>query len=138
MIQGIAVTDVALMVIIAAVLVITGCLVAVLVWVRRTAVQSERLLSQVNDALPEILREIRRTSENVRIVSTRARESAEETRVLVQAVGDVGRTVNRVHDVLHEKGATVMGRLMQVVSGIRAMASTVSDRIHKGGGKTNG
>lgn len=137
MIQGMAVTDVALMVIIAAVLVITGCLVAVLIWVRRTAVQSERLLSQVNDALPEILREIRRTSENVRIVSARARESAEETRVLVQAVGDVGRTVNRVHDVLHEKGATVMGRLMQVVSGIRAMASTVSDRIHKGG-KTNG
>lgn len=138
MIQGMAVTDVALMVIIAAVLVITGCLVAVLIWVRRTAVQSERLLSQVNDALPEILREIRRTSENVRIVSARARESAEETRVLVQAVGDVGRTVNRVHDVLHEKGATVMGRLMQVVSGIRAMASAVSDRIHKGGGKTNG
>lgn len=138
MIQGIAVTDVALMVIIAAVLVITGCLVAVLIWVRRTAVQSERLLSQVNDALPEILREIRRTSENVRIVSARARESAEETRVLVQAVGDVGRTVNRVHDVLHEKGATVMGRLMRVVSGVRAMAGTVSDRIHKGGGTTNG
>ncbi len=137
-IGNISVMDVAVMVIVVAVIVLTGYLVATMIWIRRTVMQSERLLSQVNHALPEILRELRRTSENARVVSARARESAEDVCVLVHAVGDVGRTINRLHDGVREKSASVLARLMRVASSARAVANNLRDRVHKEGGATNG
>ena len=134
MIQDIAVLDVAVMVIVVVVCVLTGYLVATMIWIRRTAVQSERLLSQVNDALPEILRDIKRTSENVQVVSALARESAEETSVLVHAIGDVGQTVNRMHGVFREKGVTLLTRVARMASGVRAVIDTMKGRRRKEGG----
>ncbi len=138
MIKDIAVGDVAAVVVVIAVLVLTGYLVATMIRIRKTMVQSERLLSQVNDVLPEILLELKRTSENVRVVSGLARESVEEASVLVHAIGDVGHTVNRVHGVLREKGATWLTRLMRVVSGVRAVADTIKNRAQTKGGEIHG
>ncbi len=137
MMQDIAVMDVAIMVIVVAVLVLTGYLVSAMTRIKRVAVQSEHLLSQVNDALPEILRDVRRTSENVRVVSGLARESMEEASVLMHAINDVGQTVNRVHGIFQEKGATFFTRLMRVVSGVRAVADTIKGRMYKEGGNIN-
>ncbi len=134
MMQDIAVLDVAAMVIVVAVLVLTGYLVATLIQVRRVVGQSERLLSAVNDALPAILRDTKRTSENIQIVSARVRESMEEASVFVHAVGDVGNTVNRVHSIFREKGATLLLRLMRVASGVRAVADTIKGRVQTKGG----
>ncbi len=136
--QDIAVLDVAVMVMVVAVLI--GCLV--LTWylisavrrIRETAAQSERLLSRANEALPEILENVKRTSENIRVVSARARESVDEASVLVHAIGDVGHTVTRMHGVFREKGTTWLTRLVRVASGVRAVADTLKSRVHKEGG----
>ena len=134
MMQDIAILDVAAMVIVVAVLVLTGYLVATLIQVRRVVRQSERLLSEINDALPAILRDTKRTSENIQIVSARVRESVEEASVLVHAIGDVGKTVNRVHGIFREKGATLLMRLMRMASGVRAVADTIKGRVQSKGG----
>ncbi len=138
MIRDIAVMDVAVMVMAVAVAVLAGYLVAAMIWIRRTAVQSERVLSQVNEALPEILRELKQTSEDMRVVSARAREGAESASVLVHAIVDVGQTVHHMHGVFRETGATLLTRLMRVVSGARAVADTIKGRIHKEGGTIDG
>ena len=134
MMQDITVLNVAVMVIVVVVLVLAGYLVSTMIQIRRTVAQSERLLSQVNDALPEILRDIKQTGENVRVVSALARESANNASVLVHAIGEMGQVVTRMHSVFRGKGSTLLTRLARVASGVRAVADTIKGRAQKEGG----
>lgn len=145
MMQYLTVMNVAVVITIVAVLILAGYLLATIIWIRKVAIQSERLLSQMNTVLPDILHNIKRTSENVRVVSVLARENMEAASVLVHAIRDVGYAVNRVHGalregiygLLHGKGATWLMRLAQVGSDVRPVADTVKSRVYNKGGKSN-
>ncbi len=135
MMTDVAVVDVAAAVIAAAVFVLAGALAAAAMRIRKAAIQSERLLSRLNDELPELLRELRRTHYNIRAVTDQARDGVERASVLLHALGDVGQTVNRVHDVLCGQGSF----LTRVLAGMRAVALTVKDRVNKEeGGERDG
>lgn len=72
--------------------VLVGSVVSILIQIRRTVSQSEQLLSQMNDALPGILKEVRQTNKNIQAISMQAREGVERASVLMKALGDVEQT----------------------------------------------
>lgn len=128
----------AVVVIAVAFVVLVGYVVPAVVQVRKTVLQAERLLSQLNAELPKLLKELKQTSENVRIISTQAREGVERSSVLMHAIGDVGQTVNRVHDVVRGRVATLLMSLGRLLTGMRAVVGTLKDHAHKEGGHSHG
>ena len=130
--------DFAAVVIAVAFVVLVGYIVPTVIQLRKTVVQSERLLSQINAELPEILKKIKQTNENVQVMSSQARGGMERASVLMNAIGDVGETVNRVHGAVRGKSATLLMSLSRVLTGMRAVVLTLRDRIQKEGGSING
>ncbi len=130
--------DFAAVVIAVAFLVLVGYLVPTVIQLRRTVAQSERLLAQVNSELPGLLKELKGTSENVHAMTTQAKEGVDRASVLMNAIGEVGQTVNQVHGVVRGKSSAVIVSLARVFSGMKAAATTIKDRVHKEGGQDNG
>lgn len=130
--------DYAVVVVAVAFVVLVGYVVPAVIQLRKAAAQSERLLSQINHELPGLLKEIKQTSANVQVMSTQAREGVERASVLMNAIGDVGQTVTHVHGVVRGRGTTFIANLIRVLSGMRAAATTIKDRVQKEGGQMNG
>lgn len=130
--------DFAAVVIAVAFLVLVGYLVPTVVQLRRTVAQSERLLAQLNNELPGLLKELKGTSENVHAMTTQAKEGVDRASVLMNAIGDVGQTVNQVHGAVLGKSSAMLMNLARVFSGVKAAATTIKDRVHKEGGQYNG
>ena len=130
--------DFAAVVIAVAFLVLVGYLVPTVIQLRRAAAQSERLLAQVNNELPRLFKELKGTSENVHALTTQAKEGVDRVSVLMNAIGQVGDTVNQVHGAVKGKSGAIMMNLVRVLSGMKAAATTIKDRVHKEGGNYNG
>ena len=128
----------AVVVIAVAFVVLVGYVVPTVIQIRKTVSQSEQLLSQMNDALPGILKEVRQTNKNIQAISMQAREGVERASVLMKAIGDVGQTVTQVHGVVRQRGLAVASNLVRVLLGMRAAATTIKDRVQKEGGQMNG
>ncbi len=127
--------EVAAVVIAVAFVVLVGYVIPTVIQVRKTATQAERLLSQINSELPEILTEIKQTNENIRAMSMQAREGVGRASVLMHAIGDVGETVNQVHGVLRGQSTTLMKNLASVLVGMRAVVLTLKNRAQKREGR---
>jgi uncharacterized protein YoxC len=130
--------DFAAVVIAVAFLVLVGYLVPTVIQLRRTGAQSERLLAQVNSELPGLLKELKGTSENVHAMTTQAREGVDRASVLMNAIGEVGETVHQVHGAVRGKSARFALNVGRVLSGMKAAATTLRDRVHKEGGQDHG
>ena len=123
--------DFAAVLIAVAFVVLVGYIVPTVIQVRKTVTQAERLLSQVNAELPELLKEIKQTNENVRVMSTQARDGVGRVSVLMNAIGDVGETVNQIHEVIRGKGATLAKNLVGMLVNLRAVALSLKNRAQK-------
>ena len=130
--------EVAAVLIAVAFVALVGVIIPTVIQLRKTVLQSERVLSQVNSELPGILKELKQTNENVRVMSAQARAGIERASVLMHAIGDVGETVNQVHGVCRAKGESLMKNLVGVLMGLRAVALTLKNRAQKRGGTGNG
>ena len=130
--------DFAAVVVAVAFLVLVGYLVPTVIQLRRTVAQSERLLAQVNNELPRLFKELKGTSENVHALTTQAKEGVDRVSVLMNAIGQVGDTVSQVHGAVKGKSGAIMMNLVRVLSGMKAAATTIKDRVHKEGGHYNG
>lgn len=117
---------------------LVGFIIPTVIQLRKTVLQSERVLSQVSAELPKILRELKQTNENVRIMSAQARAGIERASVLMDAIGDVGETVKQVHGVVRGKGESLVKNLVGVLMGLRTVALTLKNRGQKKGGQVNG
>ena len=96
--------DLAVMIIAVAVVVLVGYLVPTILQVKKTVGQSERLLIRLNHELPGMLKEVKGTNENIRALTDQARVGVDRATVFLNAVGDVGQTVNQVHQTVRGKG----------------------------------
>lgn len=130
--------DLAVMIIAVAVVVLVGYLVPTILQVKRAVGQSERLLIRVNHELPGLLKDlkgtneiIRATNDDIRALTEQARVGVDQAVVFLNAVGQVGQTVNQVHQAVRGKGGTVMIGLTSLLAGIKAATSTVKHRVHK-------
>lgn len=132
------VMEMAALLVAVAFMVLVGFLVPVLVQVRKTVEESEQLLAKMNADLPPLVEELRTTSKNLNELSSQARQGVEHATVLLHAVGEVGESVQQIHNVVRGSSGTVLTNVMGAVAGFRAAARVMRDRLRKGGASHNG
>ena len=109
--------------------VLVAFLVPVLVQVRKTVAESEQLIAKLNTDLPPLLEELQKTSRNLNELSDQAREGVEHASVLLHAVGEVGESVQQVHNMVRGSSGTLLAKVASVVAGLKAAAQVARDRF---------
>ena len=112
--------------------------IVTLVQIRKTAVETERLLAHLNSELPLLMKDIRLIAEHVNALAIEARDGVEHASVFLHAVGEMGETVQQVHGLVRGQGGSVVTKLTGVLAGLRAASAVVKARFLKSGGSVNG
>jgi len=118
--------------------VLVGFVVPVMIQIRKTVAESEQLLAKMNDDLPPLIGEIRAASHNINELTKQARGGVEHAAALLHAVGDVGESVQHVHDVVKGSSGTMLTNVASVVVGFKAATKVVKERFREEGGHHNG
>jgi uncharacterized protein YoxC len=117
---------------------LVGYLVPVLIQVRKTVAESEQLLAKMNNDLPPLIGELRAMSHNVNDLTEQARRGVEHAAVLLHAVGEVGESVQQVHDVVKGSSGSMLTNVASVVAGFKAATKVMKERFREEGGHQNG
>lgn len=118
--------------------VLVGYLVPVLIQTRKTIAESEHLLAKMNADLPSLVTELRSMSQNLNDLAKQARSGIEHASVLLHAVGEVGESVQQVHNVVRGSSGTLLTNVASVVAGFKAATQVMRDRYRKEGEPHNG
>jgi uncharacterized protein YoxC len=117
---------------------LVGYLVPLLIQIRKTAAESERLVSKMNAEVPSLLAELRAMSENLNDLAGEVRGGVEHAAVLLHAVGEVGESVQQVHNVVRGSGGTLLTNVASMVAGFKAATKVVRERMRHEGEPHNG
>ncbi len=118
--------------------VLVGYLIPTILQVKRTIGQSERLLAQLNEELPMMLNDIKGTGENVRNITDQARVGVDRAAILLNAVGEVGQTVQHVHSMVRGRSGSILIGVTSLLAGIKAASNSFKQHVHREGGNTHG
>jgi uncharacterized protein YoxC len=118
--------------------VLVGYLVPVLIQMRRTIAESAQLLAKMNADLPSLVTELRAMSQNLNDLADRTRDGVEHAAVLLHAVGEIGESVQQVHNVVRGSSGSLLTNVASVVAGLKAATAVVKQRLHQEGGHHNG
>ena len=118
--------------------VLVGFVVPVLMQMRKAVAESEQLLAKIKTDLPPLLGELQATSRNLNDLSHQAREGVEHAAVLLHAVGEVGESVQQVHNVVRGSSGTMVAKVATAVAGFKAAAQVMRHRFRKEGESHNG
>lgn len=118
--------------------VLVGYLVPVLVQLRKTVAESEQLLAKMNADMPALVSELRSMSQNLNDLTDQARSGVEHAATLLHAVGEVGESVQQVHNVVRGSSGTLLTNVASVVAGFKAATRVVKERLREEGGRHNG
>lgn len=123
-----------------AAVVLVAVLVPMLVQLRKTAEESERLLRRMNDDLPVLFREATQAAQNMNQVAGEMREAATRARVLGEAMGGVGETINEVRELVRGGAGTLLTNVGSLLAGFRAAYGVFTQKAesHQQGGPSNG
>src|ERR1700739_4869579 len=117
-------------------------LVPVLVQLRKTAEESEHMLQQLNAGLPILLKEATQAAINLNQVATEMREGAARARVLGEAIGEIGGTINHVHGAVRGGAGSLLTNFSTLLAGFRAAYGVFKQKSssghHQEGGGSNG
>ena len=113
---------------------LVGYLVPVLIQVRKTVAESEQLLAKMNNDLPPLIGELRAMSHNVNDLTEQARIGVEHAAVLLHAVGEVGESVQHVHEVVKGSSGSMLTNVASVVAGLKAATKVMKERFREEGG----
>ena len=130
--------EIAALVVALAFAVLVGYLVPVLMQVRKTVAESEQLLAKMNVDLPPLVGELRAISQNLNNLTDHARDGVEHAAVLLHAVGEVGESVQQVHNVVRGSSGTLLTNVASVVAGFKAATHVMRERYRKEGEHHNG
>ncbi len=132
------IVEIAAIVIAIAFAVLVGYLVPVLIQVRKTVAESEQLLAKMNADMPPLVADLRSMSQNVNDLADQARGGVEHAAVLLHAVGEVGESVQQVHDVVRGSSGTLLTNVASVVAGFKAATQVMRERMKHEGEHHNG
>ena len=118
--------------------VLVGYLVPMLIQVRKTVAESEQLLAKMNNDLPPLIGELRAMSHNVNDLTEQARTGVEHAAVLLHAVGEVGESVQYMHDIVKGSSGSMLTNVASVVAGFKAATQVMKERFREEGGHHNG
>ena len=132
------IVEIAAILVAVAFVLLVGFLVPVLIQVRKTVAESEQLLAKMNNDLPPLIGELRAVSHNVNNLTEQARRGVEHATVLLHAVGEVGESVQYVHDVVKGSSGSMLTNMASVVAGFKAATKVMKERFREEGGHHNG
>ena len=118
--------------------VLVGYLVPVMIQVRKTVAESEQLLAKMNHDLPPLIGETRAMSQNMNDLTEQARGGVEHAATLLHAVGEVGESVQQVHNVVKGSSGSMLTNVASVVAGFKAATQVMKERFREEGGHHNG
>jgi len=123
-----------------AAVVLVAVLVPMLIQLRKTAEESERLLRRMNEDMPVLFREATQAAQNMNQVASEIREAATRARVLGEAMGGVGETINQVHELVRGGAGTLLTNVGSLLAGFRAAYGVFTQKAesHQQGGPSNG
>ncbi len=123
--------DLAAIIIAVAFVVLVAYLVPMILQVKRTVGQSERLLIRLNHELPILLKDVKGTNENILALTEKAKIGVDRAAIFLNAVGDVGQTVNHVHQAVRGRSGNLLVGVTSLLAGLKAATSTVKKHVHK-------
>ena len=132
------IVEIAVILVAVAFAVLVGYLVPVLIQVRKTVAESEQLLAKMNNDLPPLIGELRAMSHNMNELTEQARGGVEHATALLHAVGEVGESVQHVHDVVKGSSGSMLTNVASVVAGFKAATQVMKERFREEGGHHNG
>jgi uncharacterized protein YoxC len=118
--------------------VLVGYLVPVMIQVRKTVAESEQLLAKMNNDLPPLIGELRAMSHNMNDLTEKARGGVEHATAFLHAVGEVGESVQQVHNVVKGSSGSMLTNVASVVAGFKAATQVMKERFREEGGHHNG
>jgi len=118
--------------------VLVGYFVPMLIQVRKTVAESEQLLAKMNNDLLPLIGELRAMSHRVNDLTEQARVGVEHAAVLLHAVGEVGESVQYVHDVVKGSSGSMLTNVASVIAGLKAATHVMKERFREEGGHHNG
>ena len=118
--------------------VLVGYLVPVLIQIRKTVAESDRLLAKMNAEVPSLIVELRSMSQNLNDLADQARGGVEHAAVLLHAVGEVGESVQQVHNVVRGSSGALLTNVASVVAGFKAATQVMRERLKQEGEHHNG
>jgi uncharacterized protein YoxC len=118
--------------------VLVGFLVPMFMQIRKTVAESEQLLAKMNHDLPPLIDELRTMSHKVNDLAEQARGGVEHAAVLLHAVGEVGESVQHVHNVVRGSSGSMLTNVASVVAGFKAATQVMKERFREEGGHHNG
>jgi uncharacterized protein YoxC len=118
--------------------VLVGFLVPVLIRLHHTAAEAGQLLTKMNADLPALVSDLRSMSHNLNALASQARDGVEHASVLLHAVGEVGESVQQVHDVVRGSSGTLLTNVASLVAGVRAATRVMRERYREEGEPHNG
>jgi len=123
-----------------AAVVLVAVLVPMLIQLRKTAEESERLLRRMNEDMPVLFREATQAAQNLNQVAGDLRQAAAHARVLGDAVGGVGETINEVRELVRGGAGSLLTNVGSLLAGFRAAYGvfTQKSESHNQGGPSNG
>lgn len=127
------IVEMAVMLLAVAFAVLVGYLVPVLIQLRKTVAEAEGLLATMNQDLPLLIGELRTMSHNLNDLTEQARGGVEHAAVLLHAVGEVGESVQHVHDVVRGSGGSLLNNVASVVAGFKAATQVMKQRFREEG-----
>jgi uncharacterized protein YoxC len=132
------IVEIAAILVAVAFVVLVGFLVPVMIQIRKTVGESEQLLAKMNDDLPPLIGEIRAISHNMNEATKQARGGVEHAAALLHAVGEVGESVQHMHNAVKGSSGSMLTNVASVVAGFRAASQVMKDRFREEGGHHNG
>jgi len=132
------IVEIAVLLVAVAFAVLVGFLVPVMIQVRKTVAESEQLLAKMNHDLPPLIGELRAMSHNMNELTEQARGGVEHAAALLHAVGEVGESVQHVHDVVKGSSGSMLTNVASVVAGLKAATHVMKERFREEGGHHNG
>jgi len=118
--------------------ILVGYFVPMLIQVRKTVAESEQLLAKMNTDLPPLIGELRAMSHRVNDLTEQARMGVEHAAVLLHAVGEVGESVQQVHNAVKGSSGSMFTNMASVVAGVKAATHVMKERFREEGGHRNG
>jgi uncharacterized protein YoxC len=110
----------------------------VLIQMRKAVAESQQVFAKMSQDLPPLITEMRAMSQNMSDLMEQARGGVEHASVLLHAMGEVGESVQQVHNVVRGSGGTLLTNVASVVAGFKAATRVMKDRLGKEGGSHNG
>lgn len=132
------IVEIAALLIATAFAVLVGYLVPMLIQLRKTIAESEQLLAHMSSELPPLVREMRAMTENVNTLVDQARDGVDHAAVFLHAVGEIGDTVQQVHETVRGKSGSLLVNVASMVAGFKAASTIVKERMNKNGGDSHG